>query len=193
MFSGEVTDASGMGITAILSAALIVLMVTGCVHAKGWYVTRDEYEVRKVEVQQSADTYKFEMVAEVTGDDIVEFMLKYGLNYNYKIYTSHRKNGVVFSLAQIKKTVQKTNKYPDLETAVLDVFSEDYLSSIFGNDIYGDYKVYTVKAPDNVTSLGYVCVQYTAGGQLICEEKVIDNEITETLQQEFAENLVSVN
>lgn len=193
MVSSEITDASGMGITVIITTVMIIMMVFGCVGAKEWYATRDEYEIHKTEVQRTADTYKFETVAEVTGDDIVEFMLRYGLEYNYKVYTTHRRNGVVFSLAQIRNTVQNTNKYPSLEEAILEIFSEDYLSSIFSNDIYGKYKIYAVKADDNITTLGYVCVQYGAGNQPVCTKDEIEEEIDQNLRTDFSDSLAIVN
>lgn len=193
MVSSEITDASGMGITVIITTVMIIMMVFGCVGAKEWYATRDEYEIHKTEVQRTADTYKFETVAEVTGDDIVEFMLRYGLEYNYKVYTTHRRNGVVFSLAQIRNTVQNTNKYPSLEEAILEMFSEDYLSLIFSNDIYGKYKIYAVKADDNITTLGYVCVQYGANNQPVCTKDEVEEEIDQDLRTDFSDSLAIMN
>ena len=191
MVNGESSDAFGIGVSVIVSAVMIFIMVFCSTNAKEWYRTRDEYEISKSEAQKIANAYKFEIVGEATGDDIVEFMLKYGLEYNYKIYTKHRKNGVTFSLTNIRNELQTSSKYPDMETAILDMFSEDNLTSILSNDLYGNFKVYAVKSEDETATLGYVCVQYISKTEMIKTKTEIESEIKNGLRVNFESNLAA--
>lgn len=142
--SESAVDVIKMGVTCAVFALLFIAMVPLALTTRHWYMAVENRQSQTGYLNSLSDTYTMEQKGEVTGNDIVEFILKNDSRYDYYITV----NGSTYPVTRKKaESFLKAGK----ETSI---WSEDYLmDTVFlNNSIFDSYKVVTVWMNDETVS-----------------------------------------
>jgi hypothetical protein len=82
------TDAFRTGFIAIMHGLLFFILLVLIVLGRREYAAVSDFQNAEADLSNRADTYRMETVGVVSGEDIVEFILKNDIMYDYYICTS---------------------------------------------------------------------------------------------------------
>lgn len=137
-------DSVKAGVVCIVFAVFFFLMIPAARTAHTWYVQAENRQSQTGHMKALADAYLLEQKSEVTGNDIVEFILKHDALYDYYITV----NGITYPVTKTKAQ--------NLLMAGADenIWSEEYLlNNIFLNQtIYDSYRVFPVRMNDETVT-----------------------------------------
>ena len=74
-----------MGIEALVGTVLLFLIFIATYLGKGWFLKEQENEVIKAQFKINAEIYHLISGEDISGDDIIEFILKHDMRYDYYI------------------------------------------------------------------------------------------------------------
>ncbi|MFT4144400.1 MAG: hypothetical protein QM644_08065 [Mobilitalea sp.] len=121
-----------MGIETAVGALLLFISVTLILFGKRWYFDEAAFEYSKQDVAMVAAEYSMTNRESVTGADIVEYILKYGSTYDYKI--------VVYQTWSITKEYAKY-LYSNNKNGGY-IWTENFLTeSVFNNRLTDEFTV----------------------------------------------------
>lgn len=142
--SDESLETMKIGVTCAVFAILFAALVPLFFVARGWYMEAENKLSETGHMKTLSDSYIMEQKGEVTGNDIVEFILKNDSLYDYYITV----NGSTYPITKKKA-----------ESLLLSgndtcIWSEDYLlDTVFLNhSIYDTYSVVPVRNNDETIS-----------------------------------------
>lgn len=143
--SENALDSMKMGVTCAVFAILFAAMIPLALSARHWYMVAENRQSQTGYLHDISESYIMEQKKEVSGNDIVEFILKNDSKYDYYITV----NGNTYPITKKKaENLLKAGK----ETCI---WSEDYLmDTVFLNhSVYDNYKVVPVQMNDE--TVGY--------------------------------------
>lgn len=143
--SESVSDTLKMGVSCAVFAILFAFLIPIAVTTGHWYMAAENRKSQTDYLNSLSETYMMEQKREVTGNDIVEFILKNDSRYDYYI-TVH---GSTYPV-----TVKKAEGFLQAGNDTC-IWSEDYLlDTVFtNNSIYDSYRVEPARMNDE--TVGY--------------------------------------
>lgn len=129
-----------MGVTCAVFAILFACLIPVATISRHWFVEAENRNSQTGYLETLSDAYMLEQKKEVSGNDIVEFILKNDARYDYYITV----NGNTYPV-----TVKKSESLM-LSGKNSNIWSENYLmDNIFiRNTIYDSYSVVPVRSND---------------------------------------------
>lgn len=142
--SDSALDTIKMGVVCALFAALFAALVPAAYMARHWYIEVENRQSQTEYMKDMSDAYMFEQKKEVSGNDIVEFILKNDAKYDYYITV----NGSTYPVTK------KKSENLLIAGKNSNIWSEDYLlNTVFlHNSIYDSYDVEPVRNNDETLS-----------------------------------------
>lgn len=149
-YADSALDTIKMGIVCAVFGVFFLAMVPLARTAEAWYVRASDRQSQTGHMKVLADSYMMEQKAEVTGNDIVEFILKNDSMFDYYITV----NGSTYPVTRTKAQ----NLLAAGEDAC--VWSEEYLlENVFLNHtVYDSYQVVPVRMNDETVSYKFYAI-----------------------------------
>lgn len=133
-----------MGVVCAVFAILFTSLIPLAVISNHWFIEAEGRKSQTGYLEAMSDAYMLEQKKEVSGNDIVDFILKNDAKYDYYITV----NGVTYPI-----TVKKSESLL-LAGKEGNIWSESYLmDTVFlNNSIYDSYNVVPVRVNDEATA-----------------------------------------
>lgn len=150
-FTDHATDAARMGIVCAAFAILFASIAGMAFTVRRWFYAADLREGQTVYMKALADAYIMEQQGDVSGNDIVEFILKNDSRYDYYIVA----DGITY---KITKAVAEELL---LSSPKVCLWSGDYLlREVFtGDRIYDFYRVVPERTNDDTDAYWFYQIE----------------------------------